>query len=325
MKKILLIVGLICLGLSVILFVKGNPLAKGPALNIITPSLFASLETGGSGVIELIVRNDGDTDLILKNFVTSCGCIRTIGSAKIGPKSVRRIAVSYRDLAGKGNRAYSIAADTNDRNKPLMVVPLTLKVLDEVEVIFLQESWDYAATEPPSCRFTAKVNTNNDHILNCKVNTTPSWVQSNVQVIDGVLLGDLKLVEGAPCGQTDVLIAMELDLGTRKISKQVRHAIRKRGSIHSNKPYSIGIITKSKRFEIDIPIFGSDLTNLDAEFVGMDGFKASIQKQEGNESLAVKIDPMDYKYSQTVYGYIKLTNSKTNVIQYVHPFYVRTD
>lgn len=92
-----------------------------------------SITNGEIIVRDVIVRNDGQAELVIENVTTSCGCTQaSIDPMIIGPDGQARLHIEFDsgfhgpDFAGDLVR--QIFIQSNDPDLPEMVVELTVKV-----------------------------------------------------------------------------------------------------------------------------------------------------------------------------------------------------
>jgi len=81
---------------------------------------------------ELVIKNIGNEELILKEIKKTCGCTATkVDKDRIAPGQTARIAVTM-DVSGNKRKSKSITIITNDPNTPNKKVKITADVFENV-------------------------------------------------------------------------------------------------------------------------------------------------------------------------------------------------
>jgi hypothetical protein len=149
MKRSLLFIAVLWLVLQIGM---SGAFASGPKIQLDEEMFdFGTIKQGEEVTHEFIFNNKGDSDLVITDVKTSCGCTAAVTSSKtLAPGDSGTLKVTFNSKGRSGPQTKTATIVTNDSEKPRVVIRMTGKVDPGNQPIIkiLPSSLDIGVVEP---------------------------------------------------------------------------------------------------------------------------------------------------------------------------------
>ena len=159
--------------------------------------------------IDLKLSNSGDTTLLISDISSSCGCLTPdVEDILIQPGQAVSIPLTFRDIDGKGERVYNVAARTNDPKNPTIMFRIEANVFNDIDLLFEHGFLFLKNQSYDEDQLTIKLNTENQTIRDVTIDSSVPWL--NIDMVSSIV-AHISAIDGVPYGQTDVKIYTTLN------------------------------------------------------------------------------------------------------------------